>query len=70
MKKVILLTLLVASLFACDNSHGDMYDPTWVREQYQNQWEMQFGEIAPAQNWNMAKKIEANHAIQEDALTD
>ena len=70
MKKVILLTLLVASLCACDNSHGDMYDPTWVREQYQNQWEMQFGEIAPDQNWNMAKKIEANLAIQEDALTD
>lgn len=47
-----------------------MYDPNWVREQYQNQWEMQFGEIAPDQNWNMAKKIEANLAIQEDALSE
>ena len=23
---------LALSLFACDNSHDDMYDPTWMRE--------------------------------------
>lgn len=51
---------LALSLFACDNSHDDMYDPTWMREQYNNQWEMQFGEIDPNHTWNMAKQVKAN----------
>lgn len=61
---------LALSLFACDNSHDDMYDPTWMREQYNNQWEMQFGEIDPNHTWNMAKQVKANLSIQEDALSE
>lgn len=61
---------LTLSLFACDNSHDDMYDPTWMREQYNNQWEMQFGEIDPNHTWNMAKQVKANLSIQEDALSE
>lgn len=70
MKNSILLTLLIIVLFSCNNSHDDLYDPTWVREQYQNQWDMQFGQIDPNQNWNMAKQIVANLSIKEDALSD
>lgn len=61
---------LTLSLFACDNSHDDLYDPTWMREQYNNQWEMQFGEIDPNHTWNMAKQVKANLSIQEDALSE
>ena len=56
---------LALSLFACDNSHDDMYDPTWMREQYNNQWEMQFGEIDPNHTWNMAKQVKANVDISD-----
>lgn len=70
MKKIILLTVLTAGLFACDNSHDNMYDPNWVREQYNKQWEMNFGEIAPDQNFNMAKQVMANISIKEDALSE
>ncbi|MBQ8602895.1 MAG: DUF4114 domain-containing protein [Bacteroides sp.] len=61
---------LVLSLFACDNSHDNMYDPTWVREQYENQWKLHFGEIDPNQNFNMAKQVTANISIKEDALSE
>lgn len=70
MKKTLLLIALVVGISACDNSHGDMYDPNWVREQFQNQWDLQFGKIDPRQNWNMARKIEASLSIKEDALSD
>ena len=56
---------LALSLFACDNSHDDMYDPTWMREQYNNQWEMQFGEIDPNHTWNMAKQVKVNVDISD-----
>lgn len=56
---------LALSLFACDNSHDNMYDPTWVREQYENQWKLHFGEIDPNQNFNMAKQVTANVDLGE-----
>ena len=59
-KKFFLLAALTAGLFSCDNSHEDLYDPEWVREQYENQWVMNFGEIDPNQNWNMARAVTAN----------
>lgn len=61
---------LALSLFACDNSHDNMYDPIWVREQYENQWKLHFGEIDPNQNFNMARQVTANISIKEDALSE
>lgn len=65
-----LLVTLVTCLSACDNSYGDMYDPEWVREQYENQWKIHFGEIDPNQNFNMAKPVKTNLSIKEDALSE
>ncbi len=65
-----LLAGLVSFLCACDNSHDDMYDAEWVREQYENQWKMNFGDIDPNQNFNMATQIKANLTIVEDALSE
>ena len=71
MKRTLyLLVGLVVCLSACDNTQGDMYDPEWVREQYENQWKMNFGEIDPNQNFNMAKPVKANLSIREDALSE
>lgn len=70
MKKVFILAALASALSACDNSHEDLYDPDWVREQYENQWEMSFGAIDPNQNWNMAMSVIADVDLGEYAEKD
>lgn len=69
-REFVLLVGLVSCLFACDNKQDDLYDPNWVREQYENQWKMNFGDIDPNQNFNMATQIKANLSIKEDALSE
>lgn len=69
-RNFFLLAGLISFLCACDNSHDDMYDAEWVREQYENQWKMNFGDIDPNQNFNMATQVKANLTIVEDALSE
>ena len=65
MKKVFFKTMMGAGvagmlMAGCVESVKDLYDPNYVIEQYQKNWEEQFGEIDPDHTWNMAKQVVAD----------
>ena len=65
MKKVFFKTMMGAGvagmlMAGCVESVKDIYDPNYVIEQYQKNWEEQFGEIDPDHTWNMAKQVVAD----------
>lgn len=65
MKKTVFKTMMGVGLSGmmmtgCVENIEDLYDPNYVIQQYQRNWEDAMGEIDPDQTWNTAKRVVAD----------
>lgn len=68
MKKVFFKTVMGAGMAGmlcagCANDIADAYDPNWIIQKYEAEWQANFGEIDPNHTWNTAVKRTADVTV-------